>query len=276
MTDLVDLSELEGEDLQARLGDAVTGVSRDRAVDSAPQVTVTLRDPQRRLVTSPLLQQVARLDVDGVAYRLVQARKSGSQLSLSFEDDMVAALRKATGYVDAAAGTTRRSEFVRRLLDGAPATVERSPESTKVQLARGQEEEDDGEEESSWEAVGRLAEDIGWRWFVDGGRGFFVPDEALRRDRDSRRWREHDGPVGAIDYDLDVRKPVDSASTTVRANPGTVNPGDPITVDGLGDADGGWIVKSVREQAGSSEVSVDLTRPQEALEEPDEEESADA
>lgn len=270
MTDLLDLSKLRGEDLQARLGDAVTAVSRDRAVDAAPQVSVTLRDPRRRLIGSPLVEQVARIEVADVPYRLAQARKSGSQLQLVFEDAVVVALRRLTGFVDAAAGTTRRSEFVGRLLDGQPATVERSPERARVQLARGQEEtDDDADEESSWEAIGRLAEDIGWRWFVDSGRGFFVPDEALRRDREARRWREHDGPVQQIDYDLDVRKAVDSASVTLRAQPGTVNPGDPITVDGLGDADGGWVVATVREQAGSTEVSVDLTRPQDALDEPE-------
>lgn len=271
MTDLVDLAKLTRRDLQLKIVDRVVGVTLERPIDGAAQLTVSLLDTDRTITRSPVVTGAARILLGDLPWRLVEVRKAEG-VDLTFEEELASRLRRATGFLEARAGTTRRSDFARRLVRDADrdATLrlERSPETTRQQIARGSEDEDD-DPESSWDALGRLADEVGWRWFVDRGRAYFVSDDWFLANRNLKTARESTGMVDGISWDVDARKSADDATLTVRADPFVWNPGDPVEVSGEGPADGLWRIRSVTETAGTRQVTVELTRPASTLDEPE-------
>lgn len=123
----------------ADLHEAVTSLSLRETITGASTLTVNVSDPQRILVTKKVLAEDTRVTVDGVGFTLRQIRKTGNGLTLTFEDSAVAALRKHTAYLKAAAGTVSRVGFCQRLIREEPwVVVHAAPGAlSKVELARG-------------------------------------------------------------------------------------------------------------------------------------------
>lgn len=130
-----------------------------------------------------------------------------------------------------------------------------------------------GEEEDSWDATQRLAEEVNWRAFIrqhPDGRGravWYVSDEFLAAQAPAFVARENrtgqDGTVLAIrpTIDLGARNLVADLSITAHAGRWTALPGMRTMVEGKGPADGGWLVQDVERPLWVNEIQVTGTKP---------------
>lgn len=260
---------------QANLREALTGATLTRTMTGASTLQLTVRDPERALVRSELLAHRTTATVDPITFVLVQVRKAGSQLTATFEDQAVHRLRQRKGLIVAAAGSTTRAAFAKRLFDDAGVDSLVAPGPTaREQLSRGDEKKPD--DEDSWTALRRLADQVHWRCFSLGRIGVFAPDSWLAQGRilgpggsAPFELREHTGGVGDIDFDVDEGKPADTATAAITAaRRWQLPPGAPARIRDLGAADGAWLIERVSGSLFSDQWQVSLTRRREPLPEP--------
>lgn len=135
----------------------------------------------------------------------------------------------------------------------------------------------DGDPETYWQAILRLTDEVGRRAFVRDNLFVSAFDRDLLKRApvlmvaeyptdDERRLGVQ--PVGPIDFDWDVNKPVGTLSFTARADQLTAGPGDVIEVLRCGPAEGKWLIDEITDQLGRRDVTVDLVRPAPAKKEP--------
>lgn len=144
-TALLDLDELtingQGRRAHAKLMDAVTAVTMTETITGASTVTVTVEDIDRKLLRSELLHSTTKLVLDNAGFALCKVSKSGSSLTLTFEDIAIVALRKRKTFRKVAAGTMSRAEFVRLMVkeEGWIHFVDVPGPTAKVELSRGRQ-----------------------------------------------------------------------------------------------------------------------------------------
>lgn len=272
---------LNGKQMSAGVIEAVTAASYERTIADAPTLNVTLHDPKRELLRSPLLTGPTIAKVDGFAFELAEVRKTGSSLGCRFVALEVAALDRDNTPRKAAAGSVTHVEFVRRLVgeqrwlkvvvpDGVKAPTAR------VELTRGEVDGDDsssdvdGEPEGTWEAIGRIAADRGWRRFVRGpGEIVYAPDSWLLAQTPAFTVREHADGIDDVDFDWNVRKPLATMKVQARAGRWDIQPGASVDVPDLGPATGRWLVEKVAADLTRLPVAVDLIKARPTLPEPE-------
>jgi murein DD-endopeptidase MepM/ murein hydrolase activator NlpD len=134
----------DGQTLHTDVTGSLKSADIKRTVDGAPTLTLGLHDPNEILVRSGLFAERITAQVDGKGFSLVKLTRSGSTLTVVFEDLAVAEMRKHTDPVKVEANTMTRADFARKLLDEDGSSwikVYVAPgatmETTKVALARG-------------------------------------------------------------------------------------------------------------------------------------------
>jgi hypothetical protein len=267
----VDLDSLVlgGKSAKAELRNALTGEGAvlERTIEGASTLRLELRDPERVLLRSPLFLERTTANVDGQLYELVQVTKTGSDLSVVLEEAAVADLRRLKGALSAKAGTDLGT-FALRLIAGAPGvTAVVEPRIALDQLARGSESEPD---EDSWTALGRLADERGWRRFVLPSRRLILGSDEwlIKRSGAPLVVRENTAGVDEVDFEIDGRKSGTEASFTCDAKRWTAGPGGLIDARDLGLGSGLWLIKSTSRPLFTTRTTVTLTRKQPALPEP--------
>jgi hypothetical protein len=123
-------------------------------------------------------------------------------------------------------------------------------------------------DESSWQAMQRLAQEVGWRLFVVGNSVYFMSEQALYARRPRYEVQPDNPAVLDLSYDVDWGKAVSEASLTVALDRWGAAPGSVITLDGWGPPDGRWLVVSVSRDWFSPTATVSLKQPGKALLEP--------
>lgn len=269
----------DGEKVRSDVIDMVTGAEVERTIDGAPTLTVNIHDSRNVLLEAGIFGARLTAQVEDYDFELVRVGKSGSNLTATFEDLAVAALRRRDEPRKAAAGTTTRVEFARRLVaeeEWIGFVAPPSPSRAKVELARGSvdaeagdDEEEKKDREDTWTALGRLANEVGWTRFSRGGEIWFVPDRYLLDADPILEAHPHRGPVLGVDFDFDIGKPVATATLTVIASRWAVPPGGRIELTGVGPADGPYLVASVRRSLFDATAAVSLRGPVPSLPEPD-------
>jgi hypothetical protein len=143
--------------------------------------------------------------------------------------------------------------------DAAPST------RRKYEFARGQA----GKSEDSWTAIARLAEEVGWRAFMDKGTLFFVSEDRLMEARARYVINEDVAGVYAIDFDIDQGKVSAEVNVSVRAALFDVPVGCVVAINETGIANGRWLVASVSQDVFGEDVQLTLKAPTPKLPEPD-------
>lgn len=95
----------------AEIEDRVTNGTIARTMDGASTLTIVVDDSDRTLLRSGVFNTQIDLQYDGLWWRLVQVQKQGTQLTLTFEDRIVALLRQITTPRKAARAKMTRAEF---------------------------------------------------------------------------------------------------------------------------------------------------------------------
>lgn len=241
---------------------ALTTLTVSSTIDGASTCRLGLSDARRALVRSSLFTRRAVLTLDGRLFELVAPEKQVDDLDLVFEDALVADLRRARGPLRRGAGVA--TDAFARLLVPAYAKVVAERRLAPAGLARGADEAG----ESSWEALVRIAGDRQWRVFTVGTTLYLGSDDFLLKRAKPLTVREHVGPVDNIDFTADAGRPASTATVTARMSRWAVPPGHPVTVAGLGIANGLWLVETVEQDAFAELGTITLTRREAALPEP--------
>lgn len=132
-----------------------------------------------------------------------------------------------------------------------------------------------GKNETSWDALGRLAEEVQWRRFMRLGRLWFISEERLFAQKARLRLREGENGVDWIDFDVDIfargKNPIGEVTVRARADRWLSRPGDVVIVEGQGPADGRWLVVNVKLDLvdPSGTIDVVLRKPVPKLAEPE-------
>lgn len=256
---------LDGRTVDARVRGALTGATLLRTVDGASTLTLTLHDKDRSLIRARLTAYAFTASLDDIVFERVQVRKSGSFLTVVFEDATVSDLRKLKGRLAVAAGTTTLDAFARRLLPGGVRLVAEPGQRNLAPLMRGTQ---DNALESSHETLTRLADERAWRYFVDKGVVYLGSDGWLLKRVPAVAVREHTNGVEDVDWDADAGKRAPEASFTVQASRWQTSPGVPIMVHDQGLGSGLWLVQSIERGVFSPSTTVTLVREQPELPEP--------
>lgn len=129
-----------------------------------------------------------------------------------------------------------------------------------------------GKDETSWDAIGRLAEEVRWRRFMRYGRLWYVSDDWLFRQPVALVVREGAEGVDWIDGDVDLfaRRQVAQLTVQARANRWTALPGQVVLVKDTVVFDGRWLVSRVNRSLvdASGAVTITLVKPVPKLPEP--------
>jgi murein DD-endopeptidase MepM/ murein hydrolase activator NlpD len=269
VADADDLSRLvlDGRTLDAQVREALTSAELVRTVEGASTLELGIADDSRKLMRSGLFSSRVVARLDGALFELVQVRKSGGSLSVTLEDATVADLRRAKGVLTAKEGTTSVDGFARRLVSAAPGAklVAQAGPRILVALMRGSEQEPD---EDSWSALGRFADDRGWRVFADRGTVYFGSDDWLTKRSKPVVVRENVAGVEEVEWDADGGKPAAEGRFTVYATRYAASPGTPVQLVDEGLGSGLWLVQETRRSLFTGATDVTLTRRQPALPEP--------
>jgi cell wall-associated NlpC family hydrolase len=240
-----------------------------QTIDGASTLELVVLDDQRRLVRAKqLLDERSWAVFDKLHFELVSVSKSGDRITLTFEDAIVAALRRQTSHFSIRAGKITRRGLAEKLAQEAKVALSVDP-AKRNPVQRLIERSATGERTSSWDVLGEAAEDVQWRRFSDG-RGLVMgsDDWLFDRDSDPTRIQEYTGPVQDIDFDLDVAARVSEATMTVDVAGWVLPPGSVVVVDDLGPADGKWLVSQIERGVTSPRATVTLVRGRHALKEP--------
>jgi Peptidase family M23 len=277
---VIDSLEIDGEGAKTELIESITDATLRRSIDEVPTMTIEVRDPKRSLLRSGTFSKRITTQLDNHSFELVQVRKSGSGLSLTFEDLAAAELRRHDTPLKVEAGAMTRIQFARRLLQETPwIPLVVNPivkaEVANVELARGtvSAENQKEDKEDTWTCLKRVFAELNWRCYIDydgnNVAGVNVGPDSAYLDRGTvMTLREAQDGVDDIDFDWDAGKPVATARLTIRAHRWQAPPGTPVTLEDVGPANGKWLVTSIDRSLFSTTADVELKVPEPDLPEP--------
>lgn len=253
---------LEGELIDATA--KVLSAQLTRSIDQASQLVVGVLDTKRLLLESDLSQQRSRTQVDGIYFELLDVSKRGNNLQLGLVDACASAYIHDRGkIITQAPGIATRGEFLRRLAEEHPEfQVDIETGATTSEELRTEADE------SLWEAMGRIARGVGWRRLATANRLLIGSDAWLASRTQPIVIREFEHGIDSIDFDYVTGVEVDEARFTCTAALWAGPPTQAITIEGLGWANGEWLVANITRTLGSTRATVTLTRPSRALPEP--------
>ncbi|WP_370325302.1 C40 family peptidase [Euzebya sp.] len=254
---------LEGEQLSAIA--TVLNARMLRSIRDASTLTVVVADRHGRLLRSPLLDQRSQSVVDGILWDLFAYRRVGTDLELTLIDAAAADLvhDKPNPPVAQGPGVATRGAWWRRIVERHPwiryDIDAEDPTPTELTTEVG---------ESSWQALGRTAEQVAMRRFATANRIVIGADEWLMRRTGPFVIREGYGGITRIEFDVTPGTPAVKATVTCDAQLWAAPPSQAVTVDDHGPASGDWMVEEIERTYGSTEATIQLTRAQPALVEP--------
>lgn len=125
-----------------------------------------------------------------------------------------------------------------------------------------------GKRESSWAAMRRLADEVGWRCFAVGSTIVYASDDELLKQRPSMTVWDGGPGVDKIGWTWDRSHTAQEIKLAGRASRWGAQPGQCVEVVDQGPATGRWLVKTITRSLFSSDVDITLVRPQRDKPEP--------
>lgn len=262
-----------GKQVKANIREAITSTSVTRTIDGAPTLTLGVTDPHREIIASNIFGHRLTTHLKPFTYEVVSISKSGTAYTVTCEDQAVAALRHQKGHLKVKAGRMTHIEFARQMVRDVRWLKFRAPYTKAIkslkELTRGDPKSKDSEPESTWDALQRIASERGWRCFIRGvDEVWYVPDTYLFDQAPMYTLREGHNGVDNMDFEIDEGQPVAELSFTARSAMWAIPPGIVVSVEGLGPANGKWLVAEVSRTPDSLTTGGRLVKPQPTLPEP--------
>ena len=236
-----------------QLGPAAVELDVIDGFGTAPHVRVVVADGDRRLLADPVVDGVPHVMWQDRRFELAGTAKTGHYVTLTFEDWRVRRLRAQEGE-RTVSEATKMAAFIRRLARDAKIPAPRVVvKDTDRQYGRG-------DEETSWDAIVRLAREVQARVWM-GPDGLWAGDDRhMSHGKAETMVEEASGPVDRIDFASDTsRSFVDRATVDVRG--GDLQPGQPMRIRRIRPLAGRWLVDSVWWQQHRDVQRVELIRP---------------
>lgn len=120
--------------------------------------------------------------------------------------------------------------------------------------------------EDSWTAMNRLADEVNWRVFVRGNTVYYIADYELFKQKPVQHFARLDPTMIDTSFDWDEGKLVNELALTVQRQ--DIPHGSTISIDGVGTADGRWLVWEVEREASGGFSNLTCRTPQAAKKEP--------
>jgi hypothetical protein len=146
---------------------------------------------------------------------------------------------------------------------GSSSTIT-STRTKPYEFSRG----NSGQRETSWDCIGRLADEVAWDRFMRAGALWFVSENWLEAQTPRFAMREGARGVLAIAFDADARRDAQQMSVTAVANRWSVLPGDVVIVSGQGIGNGLWLVSDTHRTLWNPSTEITLKRPTQKKTEP--------
>jgi hypothetical protein len=264
--------------LDTRIDNSLTDGQIERTIDGASTLTLTVHDPKRALLQSGMFSYAVDVTLDRFVFRLVKVSKSGTDLTLTFEDRDVNRLRQHNKPRKAQRGKVTRAEFALSLVREVknPAIKFVCPElhvaqtiaahkKAPYQFRRG---DASGKREDSWTCMQRLASEVNWRCFANEGAVYFESEDQLMKAAPTFVLSETTAGVVQVDFDIDSGKVRSQVTVTCRASRWAAAPGAVVQLTDLGPADGKWLVHDLRRGVFSADATIVLQRATHKLAEP--------
>lgn len=125
-----------------------------------------------------------------------------------------------------------------------------------------------GADENSWDAMQRLAGEVGWRCFVVGNSLYYMSESELYGRRVRYEVTPDDPAMLDLAFDVDWGKRTSECELDVALDRWGAAPGSVVTLDGFGVPDGRWLVTGVSRDYFAPDATVTLKQPGKALLEP--------
>jgi hypothetical protein len=260
---------------------AVTNILIQRSNMGSSLLTMQLTDPERQIIQK-VAKQGATLKIDGLSYTLSQFVKASDQVQLIFESSGVYALRGQRKPTKAQTGNQYVTPFMKSLVWAIRGMTYVGPDyaATYPQLialkankgitlktvppfavGRGSGATTDTNEDS-WTCLSRIASTIGWRLWESGNVVYCGPDEYWLGKLPGQKGippvnkavsnskipdlKEFTRTTQLIDFDWNVNKPLGQASVTCMLDGFSYNIGQIVNLQGVGIANGHWMVSSIQ------------------------------
>jgi len=116
-------------------------------------------------------------------------------------------------------------------------------------------------DEDSWTAIKRLADEVGWRFFVVGNSVYYMSEDDLYGRRARYEITPDDPAILDLAYDVDWGKPVSECELTVVLDRWGAPPGSVVVIKDFGVPDGRWLVISVNRDYFKPTATITLRQP---------------
>lgn len=115
---------INGREARAVLGDDIVEADLERSIEGASTITVKLYDPEAEIINSRVCNQRSVAEIDHLNFELVSiAPDEDDILTLVFEDEIAAILRRMYGYMKVFRSKCTRAEFIHMLIREANRKV---------------------------------------------------------------------------------------------------------------------------------------------------------
>jgi hypothetical protein len=122
--------------------------------------------------------------------------------------------------------------------------------------------------ETSWDCMGRLAQEVSWDRFMSRGVLWFVSEDWLKTQTPRFALAADTRGVISITFSSDGRTQAAEATVQALARRWAAEPGDIVRISGQGPGDGLWICSGSRRDMGSPITEISLRRPVAPTDEP--------
>ena len=123
-------------------------------------------------------------------------------------------------------------------------------------------------EESIWDCIGRLADEVNWRRFMVSGSLYFVDEPRLFGAKPFMTISEKTDGIDNIDFSYSTGKRNSEVTVTCRIHRWVAPPGSTVLIRDCGLINGKWLVSTVERNLFNTDATITLKKPRAKLPEP--------
>jgi hypothetical protein len=166
--DITDLELRDGKKVVIEVGGSITSApTLTRSMESSSTLEVPIFDPGLEILEKTLLSEKFDASIDGLRFRFAEAAKTGADVSLVFEDQVIARLKELRGPKKAFRAKLTRAEFVCGLVEELKPPVKIYCPQLEEKQPLEKREEEVPQNERQGKAAAKEAAEVGGKGIGD-------------------------------------------------------------------------------------------------------------